>query len=193
MYICKKNLNMKKLLLIMLLPLAIFTACGDSGSSSTETTASEDGKESFEVLFNDLFLPGSGGVFRGVNFEDSRAAITELETSRKTITVLNDDSDYYVSFTSDMGKEVLNFADIEYSVDDMGMYGVSVETYAIDKETADAILKLTLDYLTDLYGESEVASDGFYEFSSEDDGVIYAVKDIGFEESYGMQIYIDPY
>jgi hypothetical protein len=177
----------------MLLPLAIFTACGDSGSSSTETTASEDGKESFEVLFNDLFLPGSGGVFRGVNFEDSRAAITELETSRKTITVLNDDSDYYVSFTSDMGKEVLNFADIEYSVDDMGMYGVSVETYAIDKETADAILKLTLDYLTDLYGESEVASDGFYEFSSEDDGVIYAVKDIGFEESYGMQIYIDPY
>jgi hypothetical protein len=92
-----------------------------------------------------------------------------------------------------MGKEALNFADIEYSIDDMGMYGVTVETYAVDKETADAVLELTLNYLTELYGAPEIASDGFSEFLSEEDGVIFAVKDIGLEESFGMQIYIDIY
>lgn len=184
---------MKNLLLIILLPLAIFTACGDSGTSSTETSASEDGKESYEVLFNDLFLPGSGGVFRGVSFEDSREDIKKLETSRSTITILDEESEYSLTFTSDMGKEALNFADIEYSVDDMGMYAVTVETYAVDKETADAVLKLTLDHLTSLYGASELASDGFNEFVSEEEGVIFAVKEIDLEESFGMQIYVDPY
>lgn len=177
----------------MLLPLAIFTACGDSSSSSAETKSSDDAKESYDVLFNDLFLPGSGGIFRGVNFENSREDIIELETSRETISILDDDSEYTITYTSDMGKETLNFADIVYDVDEYGLYAITVETYAIDKETADAVLKLTLDYLTDLYGEPEVASDGFNEFTSEEAGVIFAVKDIGLEESYGMQIYIDSY
>jgi hypothetical protein len=144
-----------------------------------------------EKLFEDLFLTKSGGVFRGVNFDDSREVVEKLEKSRSIVTVLDDQKEGSISFTTDMGLETLNFADITYHIDEKGVYAIDVETFTINKEMADAILSLAIYHYSTQFGKGAVAFDGYTEFKDSKNKVLYAIKDISEGGDYGMKIHID--
>lgn len=158
--------------------------------------ASEDAPESETLtentaLFTDLFQIQDGGVFRGVEFDMSKAEVLKIESKRKSATILEDETDTKLIITSDMGPEALNFADITYTFDEKGLYTIKVETYAIDKSTADLVYEEILDHLTSLYGKGVLAEDGFMDFKSEEKGVAVAIQNIDLSESFGMYIYFD--
>lgn len=157
--------------------------------SITEEIVTETEKP--EKLFEDLFLPKSGGVFRGVNFNDSRETIETIEKSRSIVTVLDDQKEGEITFTTDMGIETLNFADITYLIDEKGMFGIDVETFIQDKEMANGVYDLSIKYLTKKFGAGEIAIDGYTEFKDSKNNILFAIKDISEADDYGMKIHID--
>lgn len=146
------------------------------------------------ALYEDLMLPKTEGIFRGVNFNMSKDEVKKIETARETVTVFEDESGDKFIVTSDMGPETLNFADITYNFDDQGLYGISVETYAKTIEEGTAVFDLIIAEYTAKYGAPTVAEDGFSEFSGESNGNKFdiAVKNIDdLEDSFGLYMYFD--
>jgi hypothetical protein len=166
----------------------LFVACNSDVSKPSPISA-EATKNS--ILFTDLFQPQDGGIFRGVEFDMLKAEVLKIEKTRKSASILKDDSETKLVITTDMGSEVLNFADITYTFDEKGLYTLKVETYAVDKSTADLVYEEILTYLESLYGKGVLAEDGFVDFKSEEKGVAVAVQNIDLETSFGMYIYFD--
>lgn len=183
---------------------ALFTACQN-------TTSTDEPNEEVEVdvveeentrstttnpLFNDLMMPTAGGMFRGVEFDMSREKVYKLETSRSTITVYQDETDEELVLTTDMGKEVLDFADITYRFDEQGLYGIQVETYVTSLEKSTEVFDMIVAQYTEEFGEPTIAEDGYTEFDaySEKSGYDYkiSIKNLeDYEDSFGMYMYFD--
>lgn len=183
---------------------ALFTACQN-------TTSTDEPNEEVEVdvveeentrstttnpLFNDLMMPTAGGMFRGVEFDMSREKVYKLETSRSTITVFQDETDEELVLTTDMGKEVLDFADITYRFDEQGLYGIQVETYVTSLEKSTEVFDMIVAQYTEEFGEPTIAEDGYTEFDaySEKSGYDYkiSIKNLeDYEDSFGMYMYFD--
>ncbi|MCB9257472.1 MAG: hypothetical protein H6579_10105 [Chitinophagales bacterium] len=183
---------------------ALFSACQN-------TTNTEEPTESVEVdevaedntrsttsnpLYNDLMMPTAGGMFRGVEFDMSREKVYNLETSRSTISVYKDETDEELVVTTDMGKEVLDFADITYRFDEQGLYGIQVETYATTFEKSEEVFDMIVAYYTEEFGKPSIADDGYTEFEaySEKTGYDYkiSIKNLeDYEDSFGLYMYFD--
>lgn len=146
--------------------------------------------------YNDLMLPTSSGVFRGVSFDMSKSKVSDIETARSTVDIYQDETESELIVTTDMGKEILDFADITYKFDEQGLYSIKVETYAVSFEGATEDFNMIIDHYTEKFGEPTIAEDGYYEFSATDEvsGNDYsiAIKNIDdVEESFGMYMYFD--
>jgi hypothetical protein len=90
-----------------------------------------EGEVKVEDLFNDLIEPlNTQGVFRGVWFDMSKTAVKDVETDKTTTSVYRDEEQTELVITTDMGDNILDFADITYTFDDKGLYHIGVETYA---------------------------------------------------------------
>lgn len=146
------------------------------------------------VLYEDLMLPETEGVFRGIEFDMSKEQVTKIETSRETVDIFDDQSEGSLIITTDMGPETLNFADITYDFDEKGLYAISVETYAKTPEEATEVFDLVIKEYSSKYGAPTIAEDGFSEFKAENANSKFniAVKNItDLEDSFGMYMYFD--
>lgn len=148
------------------------------------------------VLYTDLMLPTEEGVFRGISFNMPKSEVYDLEMSRSTVTIYSDDSDESLIITTDMGSEVLNFADVTYNFDDQGLYGISVQSYAVSLEAATEVFDLVIKRYTELHGKPTVDESGFSVFNAKDavSGLDYSisVKNIvDLEDSYGIEMFFD--
>ena len=194
---------MKRIFLLVLAAAFVFACSSPSESDETtvvddvvETTSDGNRSTTNNPLFNDLMMPTSGGVFRGISFDMSKATVLDIETSRSTVDVYQDETDEELIVTTDMGKEILDFGDITYRFDDQGLYGIKVETYAVSLEGATEVFDMIIERYTAEFGEPNIAEDGYYEFTATDEksGHDYsiAVKNIDdIEDSYGMYMYFD--
>lgn len=147
--------------------------------------------------FNDLMLPKTNGVFRGISFDMSKEEVLEIESLRTTVEIfLNETVDELV-VTSDMGREILDFADTTYRFDEQGLYAIKVETYANTSEGALIDFNQIIAYFSAKYGEPIISdADGYYEFTATDEvsgnEYLIALKNItDVEDSYGMYMYFD--
>lgn len=177
-----------KILLNLIPALFVFFACGNSNSVKEPIA---ELPESYSVLFTDLFQVEDGGIFRGVEWDMTKEQVLKIESKRSTSTVLENEEDKKLVITSDMGKDVLNFADITYAFDEKGLYNIGVETFAVDAATADMVHEEVLKFLNEKYGQSEVASDGFIEYKDKAKKLLIAVSKIELEDSFGMYIYFE--
>jgi len=169
---------MKKFTPLLIIAIGLF-------SCNTTTT---------NALFQDLMLPETEGVFRGIEFDMSKDQVKEIETSRETVEIFDDQSESSLIITTDMGPETLNFADITYDFDDKGLYAISVESYAVSLEAATEVFDMVIAEYTEKYGAPTIAEDGFSEFEATygDTKFIVAVKNItDLEDSFGMYMYFD--
>ncbi len=147
--------------------------------------------------YNDLMLPNTSGVFRGISFDMSKEEVLEIESVRSTVDIYLDETDDELIVTSDMGREILDFADITYRFDEQGLYGIKVETYAVSFEGATEDFDMIVDYYTKKFAKPVISDvDGYYEFSANDkvSGNDYqiAIKNIDdVDDSYGMYMYFD--
>ena len=170
-----------KRIFLMIFTAALMFACNTETASDVEDdvvvaddqSSNDDGERSTtsNPRYNDLMLPSTSGVFRGISFDMSKDEVLDIETARSTVDIYQDETEDEVIVTTDMGKEILDFGDITYKFDEQGLYGIKVETYAI-------------------------AEDGYYEFTATDkvSGNDYSIdiKNIDdVEESFGMYMYFD--
>lgn len=176
-----------KVLFNLIPALFLFFACGNS---NPVTEPMEELSEGYSVLFTDLFQLQDGGIFRGVEWDMTKEQVLNVESKRATSSVLENEDDKVI-ITSDMGEEVLNFADITYAFDEKGLYNIGVETFAVDKETSNMVYEEVIKHLNEKYGQSEVASDGFTEFKDSSKKLLIAVSKIELEDSFGMYIYFE--
>ncbi len=162
------------------------------------STTEEIVKDPFLILYNDLMLPGSGKLFRGVDFDMSRSDIKKIELARTACTETDSEKENQLIITTDMGSETLDFADIKYTFDEKGMYYIEVETYAITSEKSSYVYNKIKDYYSSSLGEGTLAEDGYLEFSSSNKNYKYqvAIKEINLdateteEATYGMYLLI---
>lgn len=176
---------------------------GNSSSAETFVAESENNDEPKgeratikDPLFNDLMLPQSSGVFRGVVFDMTRDEVYEIETKRSTISVYKDETDEELVFTTDMGKEVLDFADITYKFDEKGLYWIKVETYITTAEKANQVYDEIKNHFTEQFGEPTQDEDGYDVFEASDrnsgyDYKVYILNIDDVEDSYGMYMYFE--
>lgn len=195
---------MKKIFYLFILA-AMFTACDSSTKNTEEEVLESEDAQIIEdsersttgnPLYNDLMMPNADGVFRGVAFDMSREKVYNLETKRSTISIYKDEIDEELVVTTDMGKEVLDFADITYRFDEQGLYGIQVESYATTFEKATEVFDMIIAKYTAEFGAPRIADDGYSEFDAHDPTSDYdyviSVKNIDdVEESYGMYMYFD--
>lgn len=172
-------------------------ACDFSPKEIIEEATSEEVRSTTDnPLYNDLMMPVSGQVFRGADFDMSRNEIYTLESNRSTVTLYSDENEEELIFTTDMGKDILNFADITYRFDEQGLYNIKVETYATSSKIADEVYHQIIEHYTSLYGEPTIAEDGYDEFYAVDKntGYDYRISILNItdlEESFGMYMYFD--
>ncbi len=193
---------MKKILFLVVAAAFMFACSSPSGSEDTAVDKSVElpGEGSRSTtsnpLFNDLMIPATGGVFRGISFDMSKATLLDIETSRSTVDIYQDENQEEVIVTTDMGKEILDFADITYRFDEQGLYSIKVETYAVSLAGATEVFNMVIEKYTKAFGAPSIADDGFYEFSASDtkSSLKYsiAVKNIDdVEDSFGMYMYFN--
>lgn len=150
------------------------------------------GKVNVDDQFDQLMELSSGGVFRGVSFDMSKSSVLNLETSRSTTSVYKDEVDTELVITTDMGANILNFADVTYTFDEQGLYHIGVESYAVSKSSADRVFDQVKSHFTSKLGTPKLADDGFYEFYGKNGKYNYvvAIYNLDYEDSPGMEIYI---
>lgn len=167
-----------------------------SDDVNVEAPVSGERSTTNNPLYNDLMLPTTGGVFRGIHFDMFKDEVYDVETARSTVDVYKDETDEELIITTDMGKEILDFGDVTYRFDEQGLYSIKVETYAVTFEGATKVFDMIIEHYTEEYGAPTIAEDGYSEFDATDkiSGHDYtiAVKNIDdVEESYGMYMYFD--
>ena len=140
--------------------------------------------------YTDLMEIESGGVFRGASFDMTKEAVYGYETERSTTSVYQDDPNEFV-ITTDMGSDILNFADVTYKFDEEGLYHIKVETYATDAGAAEQLYQKIKSFYTGKYGAGVIAEDGYLEFkgSNRSHDYIVAIENLGYEDSPGMYLY----
>lgn len=203
LYLILEISYMKNLVLLLLLSWSL-CSCNTSENKKninkplSATATKEIVKDPFLILYNDLMLPGSGKLFRGVDFDMSRSEIKKIELARVSCVETDSEKDNQLIITTDMGSETLDFADIKYTFDEKGMYYIEVETYAITKEKSSYVYNKIKDFYTSSLGEGTLAEDDYLEFSSSNKRYKYqvAIKEINLEATetddatYGMFILI---
>ncbi len=195
-----------KRIFLMIFTAALMFACNTETASDVEDdvvvaddqSSNDDGERSTtsNPRYNDLMLPSTSGVFRGISFDMSKDEVLDIETARSTVDIYQDETEDEVIVTTDMGKEILDFGDITYKFDEQGLYGIKVETYAVTLEGATEDFNMIIEHYTEKFGEPTIAEDGYYEFTATDkvSGNDYsiAIKNIDdVEESFGMYMYFD--
>ena len=168
--------------------------CSGDNTLSASTIASLDAFASSainNVGFKELMELEDGGLFRGVNFDMTKEEVLKIENSRYTTSVYSDIVDSELVITTDMGEDILNFADVSYSFDNKGLYHIKVETYATASYIADDVYQLVKDYFSLKLGPPTLAEDGFYEFYGKYSGYDYviAIYNLEYEDSPGMEMY----
>lgn len=150
------------------------------------------GNVNIDDQFDQLMELSSGGVFRGASFDMSKSAVKEMETARNTTSVYKDEEDKELVITTDMGADILNFADVTYTFDEQGLYHIGVESYAVSKAGADRVFNKVKSHFTSKLGTPTLADDGFYEFYGKNGKYSYvvAIYNLEYEDSPGMEMYI---
>lgn len=189
----------KSFLIALLFIATSITSC-NSNSSNTDTANSENNttvsSEPFLEMYNDLVIPGSGLLFRGVDFDMSRTDIRKIEMDRPECSETPSEKENQLIITTDLGPETLDFADVKYTFDEKGMYYIEVETYVITKAKADYLYNKVKYFYTNSLGEGVLAEDGYLEFLGSSKKYKYqvAMKEIVLEAtateeaSYGMYL-----
>jgi hypothetical protein len=150
--------------------------------------------EPFLKMYTDLVIPNSGLLFRGIDFDMSRTEVRKIEINRAACSETIGKKYNQLIITTDLGPQVLDFADLKYTFDEKGLYFIEVETYAITKEKSSYLYNKIKDYYVASLGESTVAEDGYLEFKGANKKYNYqvAMKEILLEateteeESYGI-------
>lgn len=175
---------MKKFSLLIAAFLFVFS------SFSQRDGIDRSGNVNIDDQFTDLMEIQSGGIFRGINFDMSKQAVSDYETNRLTTSVYQDEEDL-LTITTDMGPDILNFADVTYKFDDKGLYHIKVETYGTDPKVVDEVFEKIKDYYTNTLGKSYLASDGYLEFYGKSKSYDYtvAIENLGYEDSPGIYMY----
>ncbi|MEZ4979382.1 MAG: hypothetical protein R2772_08790 [Chitinophagales bacterium] len=150
------------------------------------------GAVSVEPLFQDLMQPDAGGVFRGVYFDWSKSKVKDFELTRSTSSLYKEDVETELVITTDMGADIMNFADITYTFDEKGLYHIKVESYATSKQAADDVYNKVVAFFTKKLGAGVLADDGYLEFKGKSGSYNYvvALENIEYEDSPGMYMYI---
>lgn len=194
-----------KRIFFMIFVAALMFACntettekevGDEAVTSENANSSDERSTTNNPRYNDLMLPSTAGVFRGVSFDMAKSKVSSIETARSAVDIYQDETEDELIITTDMGKEILDFADITYKFDEQGLYSIKVETYAVSLESSTEDFNMIIEHYTEKFGEPTIAEDGFYEFSATDEvsGNDYsiAIKNIDdLEGTYGMYMYFD--
>jgi hypothetical protein len=150
------------------------------------------GQVNVDDQFNQLMELSSGGIFRGASFDMAKSDVLDIENSRNTTSVYKDEEDTELVITTDMGADIMNFADVTYTFDEQGLYHIGVESYAVSKSSADRVFDMVKSYYTNKLGTPTLAEDGFYEFYGKYSGYDYviAIYNLEYEDSPGMEMYI---
>jgi hypothetical protein len=150
------------------------------------------GQVNVDDQFNQLMELSSGGIFRGASFDMAKSDVLDIENSRITTSVYKDEEDTELVITTDMGADIMNFADVTYTFDEQGLYHIGVESYAVSKSSADRVFDMVKSYYTNKLGTPTLAEDGFYEFYGKYSGYDYviAIYNLEYEDSPGMEMYI---
>ena len=150
------------------------------------------GQVNVDDQFNQLMELSSGGIFRGASFDMAKSDVLDIENSRITTSVYKDEEDSELVITTDMGADIMNFADVTYTFDEQGLYHIGVESYAVSKSSADRVFDMVKSYYTNKLGTPTLAEDGFYEFYGKYSGYDYviAIYNLEYEDSPGMAMYI---
>lgn len=183
--------KMKKMYFIGLLFLTL--SCKNATDKLAGLTKSND---PIDIMFNDLMQPEAGGMFRGLDFDMDIVTVEKVELARKTSTKNNSEKEGELFITTDLGKEVLDFADLKYNFDDKGLYVLSAEGYITTEEKSKAFYKKLSDYYTTKHGAGKLAADGYMDFEGKTDKMSYQVslKEINYppteteKGSYGFSI-----
>lgn len=177
---------MKNLFVLLL----VFLTTG--GLFAQRSGLERDGTVSVEPLFEDLMQPNAGGIFRGVSFDWTKAKVKELELTRSTSSIYKEDLDTELVVTTDMGADIMNFADITYTFDENGLYHIKVESYATSKQAADDVYNKIVAFFTKKLGAGILAEDGYLEFKGKSGSYNYivAMENIEYEDSPGMYLFI---
>lgn len=180
-YFCLKTITMPQIfntntlsikVLILMFSLSLFS-CNNSGSNlklskenlnNSKKSTQEIIKEPFLILYEDLILPGSGGLFRGVGFDMSMKEVKKIEIERAKCSETDTEKDNQLIITTDLGLETLDFADIKYTFDKDGLFYIEAESYSITKEKSDFIFNKVKNFYTSSLGEGKIADDGYLEF-----------------------------
>lgn len=150
------------------------------------------GQVNVDDQFNQLMELSSGGIFRGASFDMAKSDVLDIENSRITTSVYKDEEESELVITTDMGADIMNFADVTYTFDEQGLYHIGVESYAVSKSSADRVFDMVKSYYTNKLGTPTLAEDGFYEFYGKYSGYDYviAIYNLEYEDSPGMAMYI---
>lgn len=188
----------KSLLFVLFLAVSL-VSCSETQSVDAPLNNENDtvvSAEPFLEMYNDLMIPGSGLLFRGVDFDMSRTEIRKIEMSRSECSETESEKENQLIITTDLGSETLDFADIKYTFDEKGVYYIEAETYAITKEKADYLFNEVKYFYSSSLGEGVLAEDGYLEFKGSNKRYKYqvAMKEIVLEAteteqaSYGMYL-----
>ena len=164
----------------------------DFGDVAQRMEVDRYGQVNVDDQFNQLMELSSGGIFRGASFDMAKSDVLDIENSRNTTSVYKDEEDTELVITTDMGADIMNFADVTYTFDEQGLYHIGVESYAVSKSSADRVFDMVKSYYSNKLGTPTLAEDGFYEFYGKYSGYDYviAIYNLEYEDSPGMEMYI---
>lgn len=184
------------LLFVFFLSISLASCTDTQSNSSTvaEKNTAEVTADPFLEMYTDLMIPGSGLLFRGVDFDMSRTEVRKVEMNRSECSETDSEKENQLIITTDLGPETLDFADVKYTFDEKGLYFIEVETYAITEAKSNYLYNKVKDYYTASLGEGDFAEDGYLEFKGSNKNYSYqvAIKKIDLaateteEASYGM-------
>lgn len=175
---------MKKTFLSLFLLFIAINLCAQKNKEGKKS------KEKASVLYYDLMELESGGVFRGINFDWSKRKVLAVEEARSTTSVYKDEEPGELIITTDMGVEILNFADVSYFFDEQGLYYIDVETYCTTQKANKKIYKLIVAHYTKQFGKGELAEDGYLEFHASVNGLDYLVGVMIYDDEESPGIYM---
>lgn len=172
---------MKRITIILLMCVFVLSAFAQRDGLD------RNGDVKVDDMYTDLMELSSGGVFRGVRFDWTKAQVLKLETDRTTTSVYRDEKPEELVITTDMGSDLLNFADITYTFDDKGLYHIKVQSYATSNQANKKLYNNIVAYYSSKFGKPVEAEDGYLEFKASN--YIIAMEATDSESSPGIYIF----
>lgn len=125
-------------------------------------------KGDYSRMFVELVMPEEGGIFRGAKFDDWYEDVYDMEDGYSTSEVYEENDDELI-ITTDMGEEILDFADVTYYFDESGLYEIYADIYSNSEVREERVYNDLVKHYEDAFGvEGELAEDGFIEFVNTD-------------------------